>query len=177
MIRLRSDVSPYDSSDGDAPKACARKQRRYAAEIEMKRRNRYSLIVLGTVAILLAIVIPGAVKTHRETLNAKRALEDYTAALIAHRYDKAYSLGCTDFQKALSYRDFLEMQKMLEVRYGPLTSAKQGLYLVRNNYDGKPTIWTATIDTDLVYQKADLKFAFTLHKEDGAWKVFGGQRL
>lgn len=143
----------------------------------MKRRYKYPLIVLGAVVILVVILIPEFVKTHRETENAKRALADYTAALIARRYDEAYSLGCNDFQKAISYQDFLDMQKVFEAKYGPLMSAKQGVYLVRDNYRGKPTTWTATIDTDLVYQKADLKFAFTLHKENGMWEIFGEQQL
>jgi hypothetical protein len=143
----------------------------------MKRRYKYPLILLGAVVILVVIMIPEFVKAHRETENAKRVLADYTAALVARRYEEAYSLGCSEFQKAVSYQDFLDTQKALEARYGPLMSARQGVYRVSNNYDGKPAIWTATIDTDLVYQKADLKFAFTLHKENGVWVIYGEQQL
>jgi hypothetical protein len=75
----------------------------------------------------------------------------------------------------VTYDEFVRMYESMQVDYGRLNSAKRVAYVVHSI--GTPANWTATIKADLLYEKQNVSFAFTFHKEGVRWVLFGAQQL
>lgn len=99
---------------------------------------------------------------------AMTALNIYTDTLIQQDYESAYLITSPAFRVAVSYPTLVEDQTKLNERFGRLKSAKQTDWDIDSINNAK----IASIKADLQFERGNISFQFTLHKEDGIWRVF-----
>ncbi|HTZ99506.1 MAG TPA: hypothetical protein VMB02_04180 [Candidatus Aquilonibacter sp.] len=142
----------------------------------VQKRRKLLFFLVGIATLIGAIVVPGSLKLHRDVVGATQAFNEYTSALVEHQFHKAYSMGDPQFQRAVTYDQFVSVHQSLESKFGPLLSVKRGVYYVRNYENGAFVPGVATFEADLAYQTASIKFRFALRKEHGVWLTFGEQQ-
>lgn len=121
------------------------------------------------VALILFITVPIFVWLFSEMHAAGKALDAFGQLLIAKDYDRAYSVASQDFQTAISKQEFVQQQTTLCVKLGPLKGLKRGA--TETNFDSNGGF--TTIETSLIFEKAERPFAFKLKKVGSSWRVYG----
>lgn len=133
----------------------------------MTRPTKFLLWTLGAIgAVGIFLAIPELLNLHRETEDALKAFDTYSAALRNQRFEEAYQQCGGQFREAMNFEQFVRLYGNLESEYGSLVSVKRISYEVHGR--GEPMYWRAMLDANFVYQKKTLKFEFVLHKEGGA---------
>lgn len=137
----------------------------------MKSRTRNILISIFTIwCVAMLALSPLFVAAHREKKEVQKAYSYYAESILTGHYNAAYEECDSDFQRTISYGDFVNLYQSLEQEYGPLERTNGVTYEV--NGRGKPTDWKASIDADFVYQKRSLRFQLVFHKEGNSWLLF-----
>jgi len=142
----------------------------------MKKSYKYGLCVLAGIWIVaMTALSPQFVVAHRETKNVLQVFDQYSSALANQQFEKAYQDCGTDFRNAMTFDQFVSIQKSLEAQFGHLKSTKRTAYEVHGK--GSPPYWKSTIDADMQYEKRTLRFEFVFHKERGRWILYGYEQL
>jgi hypothetical protein len=142
----------------------------------MKKPYRYGLWTLGGIwAIAMVALSPQFVAAHRETNNALQAFDGYSSSLVNQQFEEAYRQCGTDFHDAMPYDQFVNLQKSLQLQFGPLKSVRRSTYEVHGS--GTPMHWRAVIDAEFIYQNKNLPFRLLFHKEGERWTLFGSEQL
>jgi hypothetical protein len=141
----------------------------------MKRRTKV-LIGIGCFALLaFGMNLPNLIAAHKQRKSAEAAFNEYCTALVAHDYQRAFSLATEAFQRATPYSIFVEKETLLESEYGQLKSMKIGGIYVHGK--GSPLRWTALFESIRNYEKGELRLVSEFHFENGRWLLFGYKRL
>ena len=138
----------------------------------MKRRTKILLGMLAGVWITAMIVLsPMFVRLHRETKIARQTFKSFSDSLIRQDFFEAYKFCGADFQAAVPYEQFVNIQKDFQKDGGNLRSVKETGYEVTG--EGTPVHWTAVIGADFIYPSGTKRFQVELHLENDRWVVFG----
>lgn len=142
----------------------------------MRRAFKISLWLLIIVwATAMLALTPRFVMLHHETRNLERVFDEYRTALVNRNFAQAYQFCGDDFQRAMSFDQFVALQESLENQYGSLKSIRE----TARDVDGKgtPIYWRAVIEADFVYKKQGTRFRLVFDKEHGHWAMYGGEKL
>jgi len=135
---------------------------------EKSRKKFYIALAICACLIVLSWMVIEVLLFKGEVERSMTALNIYTDTLIQHDYESAYQITSPSFREAVSYPDLVMEQTKLTERFGRLESAKQTDW----NIDSINNAKVASIKADLQFERGSLSFQFTLHKEDGIWRVF-----
>jgi len=103
----------------------------------------------------------------RQTEDARAVLQDYGDALVARDYDKAYALRDSDLQRALSESGLQKFHELASSRFGKLVKVA----LEAGQKVGDRNGMTVTINTRLIYEHSEDRFAVVMKKEGTRWSV------
>jgi hypothetical protein len=139
----------------------------------MKVTTRNNLLV-GAAAIgasVLMVLFPFAVMIR----SLERPFDQFSGAIVHHRYDEAYKQCGSVYRQAMSYDQFVQYYSSLEKQFGPLKSYKRGgLEVTARSF---PPLWRGVMDAEFVYEKKTLGFEFVFHKEGDRWVIFRVEEL
>jgi hypothetical protein len=139
-------------------------------ESKTGKRRTWLIVTLLSLSIafiaLLGLLI-GASWVTRQTEDARVALQDYCDALVAGEYDKAYALRDSDLQRVLSESDFQKSHELASSRFGKLVKVA----LEPGQKVGNRSGITVTINTRLIYEHSEDRFAVVMKKEGTRWSV------
>jgi len=140
-------------------------------ELEMRRRNRWLILVT---ALLLGLVLVGAGSFYvvfkwfaRRTEPPMNALNIYTDTIIHDDFQSAYQIAAPSFRTSVRFQDLVDYHTKLTAKMGKLSFAKQTDWDV----DDENPAATATITTNLQFERGTETFQFFLRREDGIWRV------
>src|SRR5579859_7079717 len=119
--------------------------------------------VVGAWALLMLVLSPQFLALHRETKSVLETFDRYSAALVSERFNEAYGQCGTEFHDALSYEQFVSMQRSFQTQFGSLSSVSRTAFELHEK--GTPPQWRAVIDADLSYERKRLRFEFVFRKE------------
>lgn len=137
----------------------------------MRRRNRW-LILVATVLLVLVLVGAGSFYVvfkwfARRTEPPMNALNIYTDTLIHDDFQSAYQIAAPSFRTSVRFQDLVDYHTKLTAKMGKLNFAKQ----IDWDVDDQSTVATATITTNLQFERGTETFQFFLRREDGIWRV------
>jgi hypothetical protein len=142
----------------------------HQGESKTAKKRKWLIVALICVSIafiaILALLI-GASWVTRQTEDARAVLQDYGDALVAGEYDKAYALRDSDLQRVLGEPEFQKSQELASSRFGKLVKVD----LETGQKVGDRNGMTVTINTRLIYEHAENRFAATMKKEGTRWSV------
>jgi hypothetical protein len=130
-----------------------------------KRRK----IIVTTAAIIALALAPSFVWLFMQAHEANKALADFSSALIAKDYSRAYKLTSSEFQAVMSETAFANQQAALRSTNGDLKEVKQGAFETEEHSDG----WSSDISVRFVFARSDRLFDFKMKKQGAEWRVFG----
>ncbi len=142
----------------------------------MKVRATYVLLLIG-LGVLIALIAtsPGILKGRAERESVLQTFDTYGNALVAGKFEEAYSYCGTEFQNAMPYAEFVQQQEEMQKQYGKLLSVLRKAYEIHGS--GQPMIWKAAADLDFVFEKKTVQIEFVLVKENSRWVIFGYETL
>ncbi len=142
----------------------------------MKRRTKILLWALAGIWLTVMIVLsPMFVKIHRETKIARQTFNSFGESLIRQDFLRAYQFCGADFQAAVPYEQFVNIQKDFQKDGGDLRSIQETSYDVTG--EGTPVRWRAVIGADFVYPNRTMRFQVELRLENDRWVVFGYRQI
>lgn len=141
----------------------------------MSRSKRIFLSICGVWVVGMLLASPYFVRVHRETSSALRAFDLFTSALQTGRDSDAYKLTGQEFQSAISFDQFVDVQNSFRRKYGDLKTVKQTRYNVSGS--GRPMLWSASIESEFVYARGTVHFEVEFHKDDDRWSVYAFREL
>ncbi len=138
---------------------------------EQPRKSRKKLYIALSITASLMVLgwMTAEIRLFKsEVEQVMTALNIYTDTLIQRDYESAYLITSPAFREAISYPALVMEQTKLAERLGRLKSAKQSDWNIDSINDAK----TAIVKVNLQFERGSVEFQFTLHKEDGIWRVF-----
>jgi hypothetical protein len=132
------------------------------------RKNLYIATAIGASLIVLTWIAVEARLFKGEIEQVMTALNIYTDTLIQHDYESAYQITSPTFREAVSYSALVAEQAKLNEEFGALKNAKQTDWDIDSINDAK----SAIVKVNLQFERGSSDFQFSLHKEDGIWRVF-----
>jgi hypothetical protein len=138
------------------------------AQVTKPVRTKRKRIFMMIGAAILVLALPAFTWMFMEMHAANKALVAFGEALVSKDYDRAYSLTNSDFQAEMDKAAFVEQQKALSMRLGPLKKTVLGASETVGNQHG----WSSTISVRFEFERAERQFAFVMKKEGGAWLVY-----
>ncbi|HLW99809.1 MAG TPA: hypothetical protein VKR82_14265 [Candidatus Acidoferrales bacterium] len=142
----------------------------------MKRRSRILLWTLIGIWLTVMIVLsPMFVRIHRETKIARQTFKAFGESLVRQDFSGAYKFCGADFQAAVPYGQFVNVQEDFQKENGTLRTVQETGYDVTG--EGTPMRWKAVIGADFVYPKRTVRFQFELRLENDRWVVFGYRQI
>ena len=139
------------------------------APIPKRKWRKRTIVIVSILSIVfLGLAISTSFLFHQMQL-AREALSAYDDALVAKDYVRAYGLGSSEFQKAISESDFAEQQILLVSHHGALKKIVLGPTETARNQHGL----TSTIDSRFVFDRDEVLFTVTMKKEGERWLIYG----
>ncbi len=131
------------------------------------KKGRWLLVaVIVTFVVVIGLLFAASWMSH-ETQEARLTLHKYGEALVAKDYAKAYSFRDSELQKRLTESEFEASHELAESRYGRLKE----VIIEPGEKVGDQNGMTVTINSRLIYEHAEDRFAVTMRKEGDSWFV------
>lgn len=138
-------------------------------------RKKFWLVRKKTLYIVLCVILAPSVPLFTwlfsEMHAAEKALDAFSQSLIVKDYDSAYNATSPEFKAAVSRQEFVQQHTTLCTKHGSLKAVTRGGS--ETNFDSKGGF--TTVDTTLIFDRAELQLSFKLKRVAGSWRVYSYQ--
>lgn len=138
--------------------------------------GKYLLLAVGITAVLivarvvyLSKELPSYQEVDSHRKSAELMFQDYSNALIARDFQRAFGFCSDDFKAVSPFEAFVQQQKLWEAQSGRLGGVKVTAMEVHGT--GDPPQWTAFIAADFKYQDKTVHVLYSLDFQDEKWAV------
>lgn len=128
---------------------------------------KWLLAVFAAILVLFIGILAAASWTHDQVHAARTALQQYGDDLVAGKYGEAYALRDPELQRAWSESEFEKAHELAESRNGKL----QKVVLEPTEKVGDRKGMIVVINSQLIYEHAQNRYAVTMKKEENRWLV------
>jgi len=136
----------------------------------MKTRYKVLLVLACVWLFAMLATLPELIAVWPERAVVRQTFSNYADALVNQKFEEAYRYGSPEFQERISLDSFLGYQREVQAKFGVLRSVKQRGMTVQKSRN--PDRWRALIVADFQYAKAQARFTFELHRDNGRWTIF-----
>lgn len=138
--------------------------------------GKYLLLAVGIIAVLIVARVgylskdlPSYQEVDSQRKSAEWMFQDYSKALVAHDFQRAYGFCSDDFKRVSPFEAFVQQQKLWEAQNGKLIGVKVTAMEVHGTGDAPE--WTAFVAGDFEYQNKTEHLLYSLDFRDEKWVV------
>jgi hypothetical protein len=136
----------------------------------MKRRYKILLVLGGIWLFAMIATLPELTAVWPERKVVRQTFNSYSDALINQKFEEAYGYQSPEFQERVTLASFVQYQHDVQAKYGILKSVRERGMTVRKWRN--PSRWRASVNADFQYERANVRFSFELHRDNGRWTIF-----